>query len=107
MYFATSKDLLFFILAVSVAVLTVFLVWVLYYIVMIMKDAYRAVKDVQRKLTALDEMIATLKENLTHSTTSLRLMADVVGKIFTFIRDRRQGKEEKETKKKQGREKNQ
>ena len=100
MYFDTSQDLLFFILAIAVAVISVFLVWGLYYMVMILKKAYHAVKEVEEKLASLDVLFTTVKEHLMTSSESLRLMATVVTKLISVFQKRKEGKQtDKKTKK--------
>ncbi|MFH0853582.1 MAG: hypothetical protein V1853_04225 [bacterium] len=97
MYFNTSQDLLFFILAVAVAVISVFLVWGLYYMVMILKKAYHAVQEVEEKLASLDALFTTVKEHLMTSSESLKIMATVVAKLIKVFQ---QKKEKKQTDKK-------
>jgi uncharacterized membrane protein (DUF373 family) len=92
MYFSTSHDLFFFVLAVAVGVLTVFLAWGMFYVIMILKKSYTAVREVERKLASVDALFNTVKDHLEHSSSSLRLLVEVAGQIMGFFKNRRENK---------------
>ena len=95
MYFNTSQDLLFFILAVAVGILTVFMVWAMFYVVMILKKSYGAVREVEKKLESLDALFTTIKEHLVTSSSSLKLMVEVASKLIGLFQKRKESQAKK------------
>ena len=100
MYFSTSQDLLFFILAIAVGVITVFIAWAMFYVVMILKKSYGAVREIERKLESIDALFTTVKEHLVHSSSSLRLLVDIAAKLIGLFQKRRESKTNANPKKK-------
>jgi len=90
MTITTTRDLLFLVLAIAIALITVFMIWALYYIVMMLKHGYAAIRDVEKKLASFDAMIKTFKEHLVNSSSSLALLAEVASKLVRFVRGRRE-----------------
>ncbi|USN53166.1 MAG: hypothetical protein H6760_03250 [Candidatus Nomurabacteria bacterium] len=99
MYFSTSQDLFFFVLAVAIAILTAFMVWALFYIIMILRKGYNAVNEIEEKLASLDALFTTVKEHLIHSSSSLKVLVGVVTKLIEVIQKRKQKKTTKGDKK--------
>lgn len=95
MTIATTRDLLFLVLAIAIALITVFMIWGLYYLVMMLKHGYAAIRDVEKKLASFDAIIRTLKEHLVNSSSSLAILAGVASKLVHFVRDRRKAGERK------------
>lgn len=65
--FETSLDILYITLAASVALLTVFLIWGIYYVVRILKNAVYMVEKFTVVMKKADEVLDLAKEKL-HST---------------------------------------
>jgi hypothetical protein len=56
MFIETSKDLLFVVLAFCVLWLTVFISWLLYYVIAIVRDAESLVRQVRGAVTKIDQL---------------------------------------------------
>ncbi len=77
----TSKDLLFVVLSFCILWLTVFLCWVIYYVAMLLKQAYTVTKSVQQKLDAFEALMNTIKERVEKSSSHLALVADGISQV--------------------------
>jgi hypothetical protein len=74
--FETTKDILYIVVAFCSLWVTIFLCWVIYYIAMILKQAYGMTKEVKEKMEKIDESIRGILEKLEHSSAYLALIAD-------------------------------
>ncbi len=76
MYIATSKDILFIVLAFSVLWLTIFLSWTLYYLICILKDAKDTVRGVRRAADAIQDAAGHLKGKFEALLNIVSVMGD-------------------------------
>ncbi|MFA4941889.1 MAG: hypothetical protein WC582_04875 [Patescibacteria group bacterium] len=93
-----SKDLLYIVIAFCVLLFTVFSVWLIYYLAMIMRQAYKIVKETREKINKVDEVLKALKEKIEHSASYLVLISEGVKKLVEVIREK--SEKRKTTKKK-------
>ena len=87
----TSKDLLFIVLAFCVLWLTIFLSWLLYYIIAIMRDAEHLMRAVKSAVLKVDELAHTVREKFDHSAASLTLMAQAVKELIIWAVNQKTG----------------
>jgi uncharacterized protein YoxC len=108
--FETSRDVLNWILSISILGLAVFICWFMYYLVASLRAVYKMIAEVQDMLekvsnlsnlikekieegaatfgnlnNKLTELIETVKEKLSHSSSYLMIIGEVLKKIFDFI----------------------
>jgi len=95
----TSKDLLFVVISFCILGLTVFIVWFIFYLAMMMRQFYQIIKETRLRLHKVDEVIKALKEKIEHSASYLLLIGEGVKKLVEVIKARG-GKDEKKEKKK-------
>jgi len=88
----SSKDLLYIVLAFSILWLTIFLSWSLYYVALILHDAYRIFGDMRRRLDALDHFLRVASEKLEHTSSYLALLVDGFGRLVTFLQEKKSRK---------------
>lgn len=93
--FQTTQDLLFIILAFCILTVTVFLVWLLYYGIRIMRDISRVVKGVEDKVEKVGKIIDTAKEKIDHSAGHFILMVETIKELVKFFVQRRSQREQK------------
>ncbi|OGL87316.1 hypothetical protein A3I40_01700 [Candidatus Uhrbacteria bacterium RIFCSPLOWO2_02_FULL_48_12] len=91
----TSKDLLYIVLAFCILWLTIFFSWALYYIALILRDAYRMFSDMRQRLDAVDQFIKVVTEKLEHTTSYLGLLVESFGRLIAFLQDRRETRSSK------------
>jgi len=93
----TSKDLLYIVIAFCVLWLTVFMCWTIYYVAMLLKQAYDLTRGFRNKLERLDDLMDLAKRRLENSGSHLALMAEGVGQLVKYLVNK---KTQKTTKKK-------
>lgn len=84
MFIETSKDLLFVVLAFCVLWLTVFISWLLYYVIAIVRDAESLVRQVRGAVTKIDQLAGVVHEKMERSAASLTLIAQAVKELIVW-----------------------
>ncbi|MFA6525013.1 MAG: hypothetical protein WCT33_01935 [Patescibacteria group bacterium] len=86
--FDTSKDILFLVIALCVFVVTVFSVWILYYIAQILKSSKEMVEEIKNKVEEFGNILNLLKDKITHSTTMLTTVVKGVTDLLNMFKGR-------------------
>ncbi|MFA6271693.1 MAG: hypothetical protein WC693_01110 [Patescibacteria group bacterium] len=86
--FDTSKDILFLVIALCVFVVTVFSVWILYYIAQILKSSKEMVVEIKNKVEEFGNVLNLLKDKITHSTTMLTTVVKGVTDLLNMFKGR-------------------
>ncbi len=104
--FETSKDLLNWVLASSIALLTIFIIWGLYYVVMLLRRGYAIIRDVsdlilniKEKLDRLESLFDTIEEKLKSSASYLPLVMKGITEILDYVKKKKESREARKTKK--------
>ena len=84
MLIETSKDLLYVVLAFCVLWLTVFLSWLLYYVIAIVRDAEALVRQVRGAVEKVDQLAHALHDKMERSAASLTLIAQAVKEMIVW-----------------------
>ena len=84
----SSQDLLNIVFAFCILWLTIFLSWVLYYVALILRDAYRMADDLRERLQAIDRFVKLVSEKLEHTTSYLGLMVETLGRLMAYFEAR-------------------
>ncbi len=85
----TSQDVLSYTLAAAIAVLTVFLVWVLFYVVSILRASHRAIRDVTAGIEKVHGILDSIQRTLSASTSHLSLIVTTVQQLVAMFARRR------------------
>ena len=100
MFIESSKDLLFIVLAFCILWLTIFLSWLLYYVIAIVRDAETLVRQVRSAVEKIDELAHAAHEKMERSAASFTLIAQALKELIVWgIKER---SEKKKGKKKKG-----
>lgn len=94
-----TQDLFFLILAISVAVLTFFTAWLLYYIVSMLRTANRVIQSVDEKLQLIEGILHSLKENVSNSSAALVLLTKAIARLVKFGIEKKNARDMKKGKK--------
>jgi len=94
-----SRDLLNIVLAFCILWLTIFIVWFIYYLAMIMREIYNIVKEMRQRVKKIDEVIAAFKDKIEHSASYLLLIGEGVKKLVEVIKEKTKDKGEKKIRK--------
>ena len=100
----TSKDILLVTIAVCIVAFTFFSCWGLFYLVGMVRNAFKISKDARNILKKVEEAIELIKEKIQSSTSYLLLIGEAVKKILEIMSERgikfpfkkKRGKEEED-----------
>ncbi|MBU0625282.1 hypothetical protein KKF05_02995 [Patescibacteria group bacterium] len=84
MFIESSKDLLFVVLAFSVLWITVFVSWLLYYVISIVRDTEALVRQVRGAVEKVEEVAHSAHEKMERSAASFTLVAQAVKELITW-----------------------
>lgn len=85
----TSKDLLYVVLAFSVLWLTIFLSWMLYYVIMMLRQTNQAIKHFREKMEKVSQAMEKIKEKFENTSAYLGLIGKAVEKMVEFIGEKK------------------
>ena len=94
--FETSKDLLYVVISFAVLWLTIFFSWMLYYVIMILKQSNDMVKGVREKIEKVGETIEKIKEKFDHASNYVGFLAKAVEKLVEFTKEKKRKKKKEE-----------
>lgn len=77
--FETSQDILYVTVSACIALFTVFLVWIMYYIAQISRQSNEMISDFRQKMEELNDSVEELKDKMSAATSQ-------IGTILEFIR---------------------
>lgn len=100
MLIESSKDLLFVVLAFCVLWLTVFLSWLLYYVIAIVRDTEALIRQVRGAVEKVDELAHAVHDKFERSAASLTLIAQAVKELIVWGIQERSKKKEPASRKK-------
>jgi len=71
-----TKDIFYLVLSFCVLWFTIFICWLLYYFIAIMRDTRGMVKDVREKVQKVEEAISAVRQKVERSLGAFTLIAD-------------------------------
>jgi uncharacterized protein YoxC len=86
--FQTSGDILNLVIAISVLLFTVFLVWTIYYVLASLKKVYKIVNELDNGVKKVLETIDTVKDKVNKSTSYLYVAGEVAKNIVNLMKDK-------------------
>jgi len=89
----TSKDVLNIVLAISVLGISFFIAWSLFYLTMILRNLFKAVKEFKERLDKVDEAVTAFKNKIESSSSYLLLLGEGVKKLVEVMRKREKRRE--------------
>lgn len=95
-----SKDFLNIAIAVAVLGFAALSGLAVFYLAMILRQAFRVVKEMRSRLDKIDELVRSIREKIEHSTSYLLLIGEGVKKLVEVIRERTGGEDRKGKRKK-------
>lgn len=94
MFVDSSLDILYLTLAASVAILTIFLVWAIYYVVRMLRDTVYVMEKFTNVMKKADEVLDMAKDKLSSTGNYLAIVANAVTAAIEYFGD---GKSTKRT----------
>lgn len=92
-----SLDLLYIVIAFCLLWFTIFVCWWLFYMVMIIRHVYVITHSIRKKLKALEDISKQAKERFEKTAEYIDLAATGIGKIIGYVKEKKQGKNNKKT----------
>lgn len=84
-----TKDILYLVLAFCVLWFTIFVCWLLYYFISIMREARGMTKDVRERLGRIGAALEEIKEKFSSSLSIFSALADGVKYVVGHVMDRK------------------
>ena len=84
--FSTSQDILYLTVAACIALFTVFLVWIMYYIAQISRQSNEMITDFRTKMEELDASVRVIKDKVEDSVDSLTAVSGQITTILDLVR---------------------
>lgn len=85
----TSKDFLYIALAFSVLWLTIFLSWVFYYVIVILRQINQIVNNFREKIEKISQAVEKIKEKFECTSAYLGVIVKAVEKMVGFVTERK------------------
>lgn len=96
-----TKDILYLVLAFCVLWFTIFVCWLLYYFIAIMREARGMTKDLREQVSRFLSIFDTLKEKFERSLNIFAGIAEGVKYVGSYLMDRRSSRRSAPKRKKQ------
>lgn len=93
--FATSNDILNWVLSLSVIALTFFLCWAIYYFIAGVAKLYRLIKRGEKIAADIEETVGHVKDKVSNSASNLMMFGEIAGKAMEFIKNWKEKSTEK------------
>jgi len=108
--FNTSRDILNLVLAISIAGLSVFICWSLFYLIASLRSVYKVLKDVEETVqkigdltrfvrdkvesgaSVLNNLTETIKDKLNNTGSYFMIISEVLKRIFDFMQEKKAAK---------------
>jgi len=85
----TSKDLLYIVIAFCVLWFTVFLCWLMFYFISIIKNVYKIIKGIKEKIALLDDMLKNVKSKVDNSAAYVGMIANAAIKVADYVKEKK------------------
>lgn len=89
-YFATSQDLLFFVLTIVIAVVGGLLAWLLYYLIAIIRRANDALRGITATVDRIHALTENVQEAVSRSSSHLSLIVGMIKELIAVYGRRRE-----------------
>jgi hypothetical protein len=87
-----SLDILYYTLAAAVGLITIFLLWMLYYWIRLLQNAVYTVEKVTNVFKKADEVLEMIKEKLHSGGAYLALVANAVKSVMEYVGEKKGAK---------------
>ncbi len=104
--FETSNDFMNIAIGSAIIIFTFFLCWAIYYIVMMLKRANQATKEItdfisslREKLDKFESLLSTIEEKIKNTTSYIPLIMKGVTELIGYISKKKEERTQKKSKK--------
>lgn len=82
---SSSQDIFFLVLAFCILWFTIFLTWLMYYVISAVRQIHQTIARVKNKLDAVDELISFIKDKVSNGASYLTFIVSGVGKLVELL----------------------
>lgn len=86
-----AKDLLYIVLSFCILWLTVFLCWLIYYMVSILRNANTMVEDLRDRFRGMEEALKSIRDKFEHASSNFTFVAEGIVKLIQYFVGRKRG----------------
>ncbi|MFZ4632045.1 MAG: hypothetical protein ACOYL8_02440 [Patescibacteria group bacterium] len=87
--FSTSLDILNLVLSLSVLLLTLFLCWALYNVIISLERINKITKLIETGIVKIDEVVNIAKDKLHSSSAYFMILVELAKKAMDFVQEKR------------------
>lgn len=80
-----TKDILYLVLAFCVLWFTIFVCWLLYYFIAIMREMRGTVRDLRQRISSIGTALEEIKEKFSHSLQIFSVVAESVKYVVSYL----------------------
>ena len=84
--FQTSVDLMYGVISICIIIFTIFLVWIMYYIIQILKQGNEVIAEIRQKILEFHDLLTTIREKVFTSAKSITFIASEIGTIVDAVK---------------------
>lgn len=88
-----TKDLLYLVLSFCVLGLTVFLCWLLYYLIDLFRQVHSVTKGVESIVGKVESVVDLVKNKVEQSAGYIGVAGEVIRQVIGFVKERRKTEE--------------
>ncbi len=85
MFVDSSKDILYLVISFCILWVTVFLCWMLYYVMRLLRNANQIVEEFRVRLQSLTDAVSYIKGKVEHISGLMTMMTNGVGGVVSGI----------------------
>ncbi|NCP16998.1 hypothetical protein CO134_00090 [Candidatus Kuenenbacteria bacterium CG_4_9_14_3_um_filter_39_14] len=85
----TSKDVLFYVSAISIIALTAFMCWLLYYFIAIVRNVYGLTRSLKKKMDLVEDILTSIKANVAHAANYIGIVVAGIDKIVNYVQQKK------------------
>ncbi len=82
----TSVDVMYGVISLCILIFTGFLVWMMYYVVQILKQGNEVITEIREKIVEFEEALASIKEKVITSATSISFIASQISTVVDAVK---------------------
>ncbi|OGG86521.1 hypothetical protein A3B87_01535 [Candidatus Kuenenbacteria bacterium RIFCSPHIGHO2_02_FULL_39_13] len=87
--FDSSKDVLFYIIAIAVVALTAFTCWLLYYFIAIIRNVYGLSRSLKKKMDLVEDILTSIKANVANAANYIGIVVSGIDKIVNYVQQKK------------------
>ncbi len=85
MFIESSKDILYLVISFCVLWITVFLCWMLYYVMRLIRNTNKIVEEFRSRLESLTDAVTYIKGKVEHISTLMNVVTGNVGGVVKSV----------------------